>query len=161
MKKGDAKINTGFTIIEISLVLAIAGLIMLMMFIALPALQRNARDTERKEDISTLVNAIKKYQGNNRGALPPDSKWKDALSQYLSDNFKDPNGDDYIWNVSNCGARTDANCKITPNTENTLYIITGAKCHTDGETGAIPSSSPRKYAVLYQLEGGGIYCQDG
>ena len=35
----------GFTIIEVVLVLAIAGLIFLMVFIALPTLQRNQRDT--------------------------------------------------------------------------------------------------------------------
>ena len=41
----DDKSNTkGLTIIEVVLVLAIAGLIFLMVFIALPALQRNQRD---------------------------------------------------------------------------------------------------------------------
>ena len=35
----------GFTIIEVVLVLAIAGLIFLMVFIALPVLQRSQRDT--------------------------------------------------------------------------------------------------------------------
>ncbi|MBS7346174.1 MAG: type II secretion system protein, partial [Candidatus Sacchiramonaceae bacterium] len=38
----------GFTIIEVVLVLAIAGLIFLVVFIALPALQRNQRDTQRE-----------------------------------------------------------------------------------------------------------------
>ena len=44
----------GFTIIEVVLVLAIAGLIFLMVFLALPALQRSQRDTQRKNDISRL-----------------------------------------------------------------------------------------------------------
>ena len=35
----------GFTIIEVVLVLAIAGLIFLMVFVALPALQRGQRDS--------------------------------------------------------------------------------------------------------------------
>jgi prepilin-type N-terminal cleavage/methylation domain-containing protein len=35
----------GFTIIEVVLVLAIAGLIFLIVFLALPALQRSQRDT--------------------------------------------------------------------------------------------------------------------
>ena len=39
----------GFTIIEVVLVLAIAGLIFLMVFVALPALQRSQRDTQRKK----------------------------------------------------------------------------------------------------------------
>ena len=43
-----------FTIIEVVLVLAIAGLIFLMVFIALPALQRNQRDTQRKTSLNNL-----------------------------------------------------------------------------------------------------------
>ena len=51
-RKTTRKMGTGdkggFTIIEVVLVLAIAGLIFLMVFIALPALQRSQRDTERR-----------------------------------------------------------------------------------------------------------------
>ena len=36
----------GFTIIEVALVLAVAGMIMLAVFIALPAVQRTERDSE-------------------------------------------------------------------------------------------------------------------
>ena len=59
-----------FTIIEVVLVLAIAGLIFLMVFIALPALQRNQRDTQRKNDMSRVVSALTSYRANNRGKLP-------------------------------------------------------------------------------------------
>ena len=62
--------NKGFTIIEVVLVLAIAGLIFLMVFIALPALQRNQRDTQRKNDIGRVLTAVQKYQANNRGNMP-------------------------------------------------------------------------------------------
>ena len=51
----------GFTIIEVVLVLAIAGLIFLMVFIALPALQRSQRDTRRKNDAGRLKDAIDRY----------------------------------------------------------------------------------------------------
>ncbi len=44
----DEGTRGGFTIIEVVLVLAIAGLIFLMVFIALPALQRAQRDSQRK-----------------------------------------------------------------------------------------------------------------
>ena len=52
------KLNHGFTIIEIILVLAVAGLIFLMVFLALPALQRSQRDTQRKNDARNLLAAI-------------------------------------------------------------------------------------------------------
>ena len=64
------KVRAGFTIIEIVLVLAVAGLIILMVFVALPALQRSQRDTARKNDISRLVSAITDYKTNNRGRAP-------------------------------------------------------------------------------------------
>ena len=38
----------GFTIIEVMIVLAIAGLIILIVFLAVPALQRNGRNTQQK-----------------------------------------------------------------------------------------------------------------
>jgi prepilin-type N-terminal cleavage/methylation domain-containing protein len=60
----------GFTIIEVVLVLAIAGLIFLMVFLALPALQRNQRDTQRRSDLGRLISAVQTYQSNNSGKLP-------------------------------------------------------------------------------------------
>lgn len=67
--------HKGFTIIEVVLVLAIAGLIFLMVFIALPALQRNQRDTQRKSDLNLFVDALQRYAANNKGQYPmaPDS----------------------------------------------------------------------------------------
>ena len=60
----------GFTIIEVVLVLAIAGLIFLMIFIALPVLQRSQRDTQRKNDAGNLLAAIIQFQSNNKGQRP-------------------------------------------------------------------------------------------
>ena len=50
--------KSGFTIIEVVLVLAIAGLIFLMVFVALPALQRTQRDAQRKQDMSRLFDSV-------------------------------------------------------------------------------------------------------
>ena len=61
------KTKKGFTIIEVVLVLAIAGLIFLMVFIALPALQRSQRDTQRRNDMARVATAITQYQANNNG----------------------------------------------------------------------------------------------
>ncbi len=66
----DEGARGGFTIIEVVLVLAIAGLIFLMVFIALPALQRSQRDTQRRNDLARVTDAITNYQTNNNGRLP-------------------------------------------------------------------------------------------
>lgn len=63
----------GFTIIEVVLVLAIAGLIFLMVFIALPALQRSQRDSQRRNDLGKVTEAITNFQTNNQGRLPGKS----------------------------------------------------------------------------------------
>ena len=60
----------GFTIIEVVLVLAIAALIILMVFIAWPALQRTQRDQARKSDVALIGSTISTFKSNNRGQLP-------------------------------------------------------------------------------------------
>ena len=67
------KNNSGFTIIEVVLVLAIAGLIFLAVFIALPALQRGQRDTQRRSDAGTFMSQLLSYATNNNGELPSDA----------------------------------------------------------------------------------------
>ena len=64
------KQKKGFTIIEVVLVLAIAGLIFLMVFIALPALQRAQRNTKRKNDLSRIMTAVTQYQAHNHYRNP-------------------------------------------------------------------------------------------
>jgi prepilin-type N-terminal cleavage/methylation domain-containing protein len=64
------KREQGFTIIEVLIVLAIAALILLIVFLAVPSLQRNARNTQRKSDAANIAAAIGNFAGNNNGALP-------------------------------------------------------------------------------------------
>lgn len=63
------KREEGFTIIEVLIVLAIAGLIMLIVFLAVPALQRNSRNTQRTNDASTITAAISECMANTNGSV--------------------------------------------------------------------------------------------
>ena len=179
MKKRGITSRNGFTIVETSLVLAIAGLIFLMVFIALPALQRSRRDTDRREDMILLVDKIKKFQSNNRGALPSGTgditgvtysesaadttSWAGFYKNYLGNNFIDPAGSAYTLNIYDCGSNvvnTDCTNKGNIGTAtfpNDFKIIIVRQASCNGEK-AVASSNPRKLAVLYKLEGGGIYC---
>lgn len=79
MAKQDTNTKQGFTIIEVVLVLAIAGLIFLMVFVALPALQRSQRDTQRRNDMSRVDTSLVQYQTNHSNQnpnLPKAGKWK-------------------------------------------------------------------------------------
>ena len=95
------KNKKGFTIIEVVLVLAIAGLIFLMVFIALPALQRSQRNTQRKDDMARIMTAVTDFMSNNSGYDPwAAGKQDDFVSKYVKANggagqFQDPDGTSY------------------------------------------------------------------
>jgi prepilin-type N-terminal cleavage/methylation domain-containing protein len=61
--------DSGFTIVEVMIVLAIAGLIILIVFLAVPALQRNSRNTQRSSDAARTVGAVNECMANNNGNL--------------------------------------------------------------------------------------------
>jgi len=67
LKKTD---NKGFTIIEVMIVLAIAGLILLIVFLAVPALQRSQRNTSRKSDAGHISSAVNDFLSNSQGVQP-------------------------------------------------------------------------------------------
>ena len=73
--------DRGFTIIEVVLVLAIAALIFLMVFIALPALQASQRDTARKSDVSIVSAAYNSALSNNRGGTAVN---QDVLRRFVN-----------------------------------------------------------------------------
>ena len=155
----------GFTIIEVVLVLAIAGLIFAMVFIALPALQRSQRDNQRKNDLSRLNTALTSYQSNNRGALPSGestaaedtTSWPNFVKRYVrvgGDTFKDPSGggsDDGDYIVS-----TSSQLEADFNPDNPLILVTvGSTCNGESLTSGQGS---RKVAFQMKLEGNGIAC---
>ena len=90
MAKQNINSKKGFTIIEVVLVLAIAGLIFLMVFVALPALQRSQRDTARRNDLARVDTSLVQYQTNNQGTnngsnLPTDSAVYEAGENFVGD----------------------------------------------------------------------------
>jgi prepilin-type N-terminal cleavage/methylation domain-containing protein len=143
----------GFTIIEVVLVLAIAGLIFLMVFIALPALQRSQRDTQRRSDVGTVVSQLTSYATNNRGALPGNATATNTFRSSYVKELKDPlSGNDYeiIFN------KTD---QPPTNDYDTIYYGNGVKCDETAASG-LETAGAREGAVRITLESGGVFCQD-
>lgn len=118
------KSKQGFSIIEVVLVLGIAGIIFLMAFIALPNLWASERDADRKSKTIEFITDLKTYQTNNsRGALPngtsdtftlKDAKssrdtdnWRAFVRDYVSKDFvdpkDDPSGNGIRFYIRNCG----------------------------------------------------------
>lgn len=194
MAKDNINNKQGFTIIEVVLVLAIAGLIFLMVFVALPALQRSQRDTARRNDIARVDTSLTQYQTNHQNSpttlptgtstwTPTDDEQKNGTITCSSNNeackfvrdymnsgttgkegqakkneFKDPDGTFYSMNIAEQGndAFVYSNGGKPYEMDHVVYIRTGAKCDDDK---AVKDTS-RHYAVLYRLEGSGVYCID-
>lgn len=64
------KKSTGFTIVETMIAFATAGLILLIVFMMLPTLQRNSRNSQRKNDVAVILQAISRFEISNSGDLP-------------------------------------------------------------------------------------------
>jgi len=150
----------GFTIIEVVLVLAIAGLIFLMVFIALPALQRNQRDTARKGDASALASAFTTATNNSRGTPPADATI--PSTQFGTSGTGVPVFARYIDNLSGNSTSVIIRDRGTATTvtpaDGELIIVKAAKCGTD--EGTMGPGTKRQIAIFTLLEGGdAVFCQ--
>ena len=223
MAKQNTNSKQGFTIIEVVLVLAIAGLIFLMVFVALPALQRSQRDTQRRNDMSRVDTSLVQWQTNhstdssNLPAGPSAYKGTDYIDaervpsgstnascgtgatanlacvfvrDYMNsgstdsakkNEFQDPDGAPYsvfiTENWANGNITTSPNGELSGSTsqlvassevadgytlngdafaDRIVYIVPGGKCSGS----AVTKSEKRHFAILYRLEGAGVYCID-
>lgn len=181
MSKNNKK---GFTIIEVVLVLAIAGLIFLMVFIALPALQRSQRNTRRRQDMARILSSFNDYQSNNNSKMPDSTgKIVTFVKRYVddqctstvletatatmgsvaftgcSDQFTDPDGTPYTLTLA--GTLTTSGQTGNGSTQDhEIMYYRGAKCNTDSEGQAIYGGGNNGIAIILKLEGGAFYCGD-
>jgi prepilin-type N-terminal cleavage/methylation domain-containing protein len=162
------KKEKGFTIIEVVLVLAIAGLIFMVVFLAVPGLQRSQRDTQRRQDVGRLISTITSITSNSRGDLP------DALLDYQQDGrvidelqsggsrFNDPSTQT-LYRVTDIFAAGDTgygNNDLTATGD--FAIAINAVC---GDSATAPFDTAQgnnnaSFAVGMVTEGG-YYCQQG
>jgi prepilin-type N-terminal cleavage/methylation domain-containing protein len=61
------KKEKGFTLIEIVLVMAIAGLILVIVFLAVQGAQKSRRDQQRKTDAARMLGAVEQCASNRQG----------------------------------------------------------------------------------------------
>jgi prepilin-type N-terminal cleavage/methylation domain-containing protein len=155
------KRSEGFTIIEVLIVLAIAGLILLIVFLAVPALQRNSRNTQRNNDVAGVLGVINEYASNQNGNLPtqicPNGT---TLSIGGGGNCTNPNPTNPVT-VTVSGQFTTFNISAVPNplpataTAGTLQIYTGATCNGN----ALAAGSGRSIAAWYVVEPNVTQCK--
>lgn len=167
--------NQGFTIIEVMIVLAIAGLILLIVFLAVPALQRAQRNSGRKSDAGHINTAVNDFVSNNNGTLPggtTGATWAADCGTILNDAG---NLTQYTsGNSFACSASALANGTLNKFDEEYgdttapsgikgqgMVLDEDAQCPTSGST-PVAATSPTQAALLYTVEvnGGGNWTWD-
>lgn len=150
--KGESE--RGFTIIEVMIVLAIAGLILLIVFLAIPALQRNSRNTQRKSAASQILTSISNYVSNNNGTIPTTQALVNTARADYNPGFY-TTANIYYGNrlaIDNSPAAAGSESATNLTTEDVIYY-NQATCA--GNTATTTGASPRSYAITYALETGG------
>lgn len=149
----------GFTIIEVVLVLAIAGLIFLMVFVALPALQSGQRDNARRNDASLIATSITNYQSANRGNNPTVAQIRTALGGTAA-TLPNLSNNTNLLNV----VTPPASGITTIADDETAVVMYGRKCASAEPNGRVTTTAgnSRQFAVAVRLEGNGgqAFCQD-
>ena len=96
--------------------LAIAGLVFVMVFIALPALQQSQRNQQRRRDVAMIKSKFEEWKKHNRKAVTDSFTSRDEVNgfctfykKYLGEEFKDPTtGEPY--KVALWGSKIVVNC---------------------------------------------------
>jgi prepilin-type N-terminal cleavage/methylation domain-containing protein len=147
MLKNLRKNNEGFTIIEVLIVLAIAGLIMLIVFLAVPALQRNQRNNARNSEAARISASITECLANRNGSTAVAGGCG-SPGQLNYGNLQQLDGT--VTLRTGTLSTVDGTPTTGGSTVNVQYQF-GAICNST-TTGALADSSSRKFVVLYQLE---------
>lgn len=152
LQKYKTKREEGFTIIEVLIVLAIAGLILLIVFLAIPALQRNSRNTQRKNDSAALASAYSEYVNNHGGSSP-------TTAANVTDNAKLG-----FYKTSGVTIRSltssSADPGAAPADTDSVVVIVNAKCdptlgYSATNMAGMVSYAPRGGVVLFNSENSG------
>lgn len=183
MKNLTKKISRGFTIIEVIIVLAIAGLILVIVLVAVPQLQRNTRDSARKGITNRVKAEMESYAANNQSIYPFGSATnyagtacasgvtgciQDFVGRYVAGgniNVKDPStGADVLLGTTSTNGSPQAFSAALANIKKAqFFIVYGAKCNGENvqTAGGTIDLNTRSYAVVIGLDRDGTaYCQD-
>lgn len=168
------KKNRGFTIVETLIVLAIAALILIIVLIAVPDLQRSARNSNMKTDADNVASAIQTYEGNNQGTIP----------NHVTQSTTNP-GTWTVCEVSTPGGGGSCNgvsatfhvqpadtvsvatsgtvSAYTATTQSHIYLYSGYDCPASGlgNTGNVTlTQNSRAVAIIYPVDSGSAWASE-
>lgn len=91
--------RSGFTLLELLVVISIIGILVAMGAIAYSTAQKKGRDARRQADMKAYQNAQEQYYAQNTAYATTQGQ----LGDYLSAGLKDPKGVNYSISVSSTG----------------------------------------------------------
>ncbi len=138
----------GFTIIEVLIVLSVAGLLLLLVLMAIPALQRNARNNQRKQDVAAILAAISQWELNNSGGIPESGN---EFLKYSKLTSYDKTSVVY----DNTPTEGDADGEKNPNLDS-VWVYNRRKCDINNPGQATNAGAGYNDVIaLYAVETGG------
>lgn len=149
----------GFTIIEVMIVLAIAAVILLIVLLAVPALQRSSRNTQRKNDVSKLLSAVNTYMANHNSTLPASANFITAFPDTPTLNIYDDSAGNVTWTKQG-----SASAPGDPANLDQVNVYSNSACNATGTASSTTGASTRSIIALYDVEtSGGMQeqCQTG
>ena len=167
------KQKKGFTIIEVVLVLAIAGLIFLMVFYVVPQAMAGQRDGERRQAMSRVQSALVQYQTNNktkRNNLPNNNGAGDkyaftetADKGGFSDNCDKNIACSFIKNYMNTSENVASNVNMFLDPDGVPYniVITNNWALASGSAGLSPTYANDEAKSHLASVGTGAYTIQG
>ncbi len=149
--------NQGFTIIEVMIVLAVAALILIIVFIAVPSVERDSRNVERKDDAAFISSQRQLYDENSgavmaagQGTCPGGGVFA-SFCQYIDSGLAYYVPADIT--VINNGYTPPTSLPTL--TVDTVYTETYLVCNDTGTAATTTNASPTQTVVMYALESAG------
>jgi TM2 domain-containing membrane protein YozV len=128
------------------------GVLLTVVFLAVPALQKNAQNITRAADVQTIATAIQGYQSSQNGQLPTMVTAGVSANTIKLCNF---NCSDYkgvvleYYSPANISFQPYSS-SLTVNSDAMVYIVDGAVCGNGG-SGISQSGNSLSAAILYAL----------
>lgn len=128
MKK--SKLNKGFTLVELLVVISIIGILTTLLMINFVGTREKANDSKKVQDLNSIKNALRMYYNDNQ-SYPTGTNCFDCLNTAIGSSYL-PNissigytysqlnsGDGFILTVSlesgsNNSNESQINCNLTP-----------------------------------------------
>lgn len=140
------------------MVLAIAGLIFLVVFIAWPALQNSQKDTAARQDVNKVVVAIENYYTNNQGGTITFNCWGACpLLGFNNPSTTFAQATQGIWTY----VYPDSSSAMRPGGHQSIDIHVGKQCGSGRNSdGSVPlvNADPSSVAVGIGLSSNNVYC---